>query len=154
MSSSTTKLLDRLKAIPVRIARVVDELSNAELYSVPSPGEWSVIELFAHIRASSEILTHRVYALAVRPDALLPAYDERNWAKVAGYASADFSASLTLFILKRQELLTLLRGLSPEDWGRTGLHEEQGRLSLLNVVTHLLEHEEEHCTQLEALFAR
>jgi hypothetical protein len=92
-----------------------------------------------------------VYALLVRDDPPLAAYDDRRWAEVAGYEQADFQSSLAAFTLRRAELVALLRRITPADWQRTGLHEAHGLISVLQVVTHLVEHEEEHCAQLEAL---
>jgi hypothetical protein len=43
----------------------------------------------------------------------------------------------------------MLGRIASEDWRRIGLHEVCGPVSLLNVITTLVEHEEEHCAQLE-----
>ncbi|MFL5807692.1 MAG: hypothetical protein ACJ8CR_38935 [Roseiflexaceae bacterium] len=32
-----------------------------------------------------------------------------------------------------------------------GVHEERGSLALIDIITHVVEHEEEHCMQLEAI---
>ncbi|HXV98064.1 MAG TPA: DinB family protein [Anaerolineae bacterium] len=143
-------LLDRLATIPARIARAVAGWPEAELHTKPNEGEWSAAAIFAHLRASDDILTPRLYAILVRDNPPLPAYDDRRWAEVAGYEQADFQTSLTLFTLRRAELVAMLRCIAPADWQRAGLHETHGSISILQIVTHLVEHEEEHCAQLEA----
>ena len=95
----------------------------------------------------------RVSMILVRDQPPLAAYDDRHWAEVAGYAQADFQASLQVFTLRRAALVSMLRSIAPEEWRRVGVHEVRGPVSLLDVITTLVEHEEEHCAQLEAMQA-
>jgi DinB family protein len=60
-------------------------------------------------------------------------------------------ASLQLFALQRAELTAVLGRISPDDWQRTGGHEQRGTITILDTVRWLVEHEEEHCAQLEAI---
>jgi hypothetical protein len=147
--SQIDDLIDRLARIPERISRAVAGWSEVELRTPSAEAEWSAAAVFAHLRASDDIITPRVYAMLVRDNSPLPAYDDRRWAEVAGYEQADFHASLAVFTLRRAELVALLRRITQADWQRTGLHEAHGLISVLQVVTHLVEHEEEHCAQLE-----
>jgi uncharacterized damage-inducible protein DinB len=144
-------LLARLAGIPARVAAAAAGWSEARLRAPCGDDGWSAAEVFAHMRASDDILAARIPMLLTRDQAPLAAYDERRWAKVAGYAQADFQTSLQAYTLRRAELARMLRQAAPADWQRVGTHEVRGPLSLLEVVTHLLEHEEEHCAQLEQL---
>ncbi len=147
-------LLSRLAMLPERIASIIEGKNALELHTRLEQDKWSAAEIFAHIRASDDIVAPRIYAVLVREHAPLAAYDERLWAEVAGYAQADFHTILTLFTLRRAELVNVLRRLTSEDWQRVGIHEERGPQTLLTIVTALLEHEEEHCMQLTACFNR
>ena len=57
---------------------------------------------------------------------------------------------MQVFGLRRAELVGMLCQIGLDDWGRLGIHEIQGTLSLRQVATTLLEHEEAHCGQMEA----
>lgn len=149
--SQADALLTRLAAIPDRIARAVAGWSEAERRALAPHGEWSAVDILAHLRASADIITPRIYMVLVRDHPPLPAYDERRWAQIAGYADLEFGRSLALFTLRRAEIGAMLRRVKPEDWARSGMHEEQGTTSLIALVRRLLEHEEEHCAQLEAI---
>jgi DinB superfamily len=144
------ELLFRLSDVPLRIARAIEGYDETALRTVSAEGEWSVVDILAHIRASDEIVVHRVYVLLVRDTPTLLAYDERHWAEVARYALSDFRTSLALYVLRRAELVNMLHYIHLEDWQRTGLHEVRGPVSLLDIVASMVEHEEEHCSQLEA----
>lgn len=147
--SQTDNLADRLARTPERISRAVAGWSQADLHTPFAEAEWSAAAIFAHLRASDDIISPRVYALLVRDDPPLAACDDRRWAEVAGYEQADFQSSLATFTLRRAELVALLRRITPADWQRTGRHEVRGVISVFEVVMHLVEHEEEHCVQLE-----
>lgn len=145
-------LLGRLSKVSERIVHATARLSEAEKQTPISRGEWSAAEILAHLRASDDILSHRLYAILARDVPLLPAYDERRWAQVAGYASADFDLSLEAYALRRMELVNMLRLVTLDDWQRLGTHEVKGQISLLDIATSLVEHEEEHCLQLETAY--
>jgi hypothetical protein len=144
-------LLERLVGIPERIAAVVAGWDPAQLRAAGAADGWSAAEILAHIRASDDIVSPRCYAILVRDNPSLPAYDERRWAEVAGYRHARFAPSLTTFRLRRQELVSTLSRIAPADWERTGMHEERGTITLLDLAETMVEHEEEHCAQLAAL---
>lgn len=148
------RLLERLSEIPLRLARVTDR-QGSELLNTGSTHEgWSVAEVFAHMRASDDVVAYRAYAILVRDNPPLPAFDERRWAEVVDYVHADFQASLALYTQRRSELVHMLNSVPLAAWQRTGVHEVRGTVSLLDVVNMLLEHEEEHCAQIEALYKR
>jgi hypothetical protein len=145
----TDELLNRLSAIPERIFRAVEGWDGVQLAAAED--EWSAREILAHIRASSDIVVYRLYAIVVRDEPSLPAFDERRWAEVARYAQADFHTALSEYALRRASLVDMLRYIAPADWDRTGVHEVLGPRSLRQLAFSLVEHEEEHCAQLEAL---
>ncbi len=152
LQDQVDNLLERLSNVPQRIARAVARLSEAEKHRPLSNGEWSASEILAHLRASDDIVGYRLYAILARDDPSLPAYDERRWAEVAGYAQAGFDLSLKTYILRRTELVKMLRQITFDDWKRLGVHEVKGPISLLDIATSLVEHEEEHCLQLETTY--
>jgi len=150
-ADASSEVIERLHDVPARIARVFGTLPVSRLSAAPAEGEWSSAEILAHLRASDDILAYRVYMILVRDNPPLPAFDERRWAEVAGYTRIDVLDSLQTYARRREELVTMLDGLASEAWARTGQHEIRGAVTLLDVLTTLLEHEEEHCAQLEAL---
>jgi uncharacterized damage-inducible protein DinB len=150
-AETVEQLLIRLADVPVRIVRAVAGRSNEQISAVPAGGDWSAAEVLAHIRASDAIISYRAYAILTRDNPPLADYNERRWAEVAGYAREPFHESLRVFTLHRAELVNMLRQVRLEDWQRVGTHEVRGAVSLLGMMTYLVEHEEEHCAQLEAM---
>lgn len=146
-------LVGRLAATPGRIAAATAGRSPEALSAPGAGGEWSAVAVLAHVRASDDILAPRLVAMLVREEPSLPAFDDRRWEEVMGYAESDFQELLAAFTFRRAELVRVLRAASSEDWQRTGLHEAQGRITMQETLRHLVEHEAEHCLQIESLFA-
>jgi hypothetical protein len=150
-SEAHAALVERLASTPQRILNAVSGWSEAQIHGTPAESEWSAADILAHVRASDDIMAYRVYAMLARDVPPLPAYDERRWAEVGGYSQMHFRVSLDTFTKRRAELVALLRRIAPEDWERVGTHEARGPLTLREVVTGLVEHEEEHAGQIEKL---
>jgi hypothetical protein len=149
----TGDLVERFAAAPGRLARAAKGTGKDRLHASPTEGEWSPRDILAHIRASDDILAPRLIQILVRDQPPLPAFDERRWAEVVGYGELEFGSLLATFTARRAELAAMLRRLSPEDWQRAGLHEERGPRTVLQLLRVLLQHEEEHVAQIEALLA-
>ena len=151
---SDKSLVDELEGMPQRIARTLAGRTITELQQRPpgDPDAWSAAEIMAHLRATDDILAYRVYAILVRDNPPLPAYDEQRWAEVARYGEVAVQDSLTMYTLRRAELIRTLRHSAPADWERTGTHETYGPQTLRAAVRKLVEHEAEHSDQLEALW--
>lgn len=152
-SEANKAIIRRLAYAPQRILNAVSGWSEAQIHGAPAESEWSAADILAHLRASDDIVAYRIYAILARDVPPLPAYDERRWAEVAGYAQMEFRASLDTFTKRRAEIVALLRRITPEDWERSGTHEVRGTLTLRAVVAGLVEYEEEHAGQIEALRA-
>ena len=143
-------LLVRLAAVPRTIASIFGDHSDAEL-TAQRDGEWSAAEVLAHLRAADDIQAYRAYAILARDDAPLPAFDERRWAEVVGYAALPVRETLAVYAGKRGELVAMLRRITREEWDRTCQHETLGALTLWAQLSNLAEHEEEHLAQLHNL---
>lgn len=117
----------------------------------PSDEEWSAIEIVEHLIASDAIISPRVFQIILREDAPLPAFDERKMAGLIRRSNLPTELHLELLAKGRQRLIAFLETLTDSEWNATGVHEERGRISILQLVSHLVEHEEEHRTQLEKM---
>ncbi len=148
---SPSDVIERLRDVPARIARAFSRPQTPAFYAAPAVGEWSPAEILAHLRASDDIVAYRAYMILARDNPPLPAFDERRWVEVTGYARLDALESLQVYTLRREELVAMLREQPPEAWARAGQHEQRGAVTLLDVLTTLVEHEEEHVAQIESL---
>ena len=146
-------LLTRLARTPTRVLQAAAGLNEEQVRQRPAEGEWSIAEVFAHLRASDDILASRFLPILARDEPPLAVYDERAWAETAHYAQARFRESLEIFSLRRAEIVEVLRQAPLAAWERTGVREQFGPISVLELARSLVEHEEEHEPHLLALRA-
>lgn len=146
------EMVQRLAVTPERLIRAVGEKTPEQLEKRPAPDEWAANEILAHMRAVDDIVTSRIYMLLTRDMPPLVSFDERRWAEIAGYVRTNVHHSLSLFRLRRAEVIAVLQHLPPDAWQRSGQHEVRGTTSVLDIVQDMVAHEEQHCSQLEALF--
>ncbi len=143
-------LIARVLRGPEQVSRFFALLTDEQLRASPAPGAWSPAELLAHLRAADDIQSIRAHMILTRDEPPLPAFDERVWAEKAGYLTLHPRASLDLYFRRRIELAHMLRGVTPANFERAGMHEALGRLTLRALLEKLASHEEEHVAQLEA----
>ncbi len=116
--------------------------------------DWTAADIIRHMRAADAIISHRLWAMLVRDDAPLIAYDEREWGLLIAAAEMVLVVQVESLRLRRVELLAMLKSLTDDAWSRTAAHETRGEMKLLDVAHMLAEHEVEHCLQLDALSTR
>lgn len=147
-------LLRRLAAAPSRYVAALSRLEDADSISDMHDGEWSPVQVLAHVRAANDILEPRIFHVLVRENTPLLAYDDGVWAQVARYDTLPITESLATMKHKRKELVHMLKGISPEDWQRTGTHEVRGSMSVFDIASYVADHDEEHIAQIEASIGR
>lgn len=148
------RVVRELEAMPMRLDRLLRGQDERATRRAPAAGAWSALETLVHLRAAADIVTPRVYAILTRDDPPLPAFDERRWAEVGGYAELPVNLLLSGFTGRRTELVRLLRRLPAADWTRPGRHEVHGAITLFTIVEQMAAHEAEHLTQMRAAMAR
>jgi hypothetical protein len=143
-------VIDALKSTPASLRLAVRRLKAAQI-AQPAGDDWSALDVVRHVRAADAILAPRIWHALVRDRPALPSFDERRWAELIASANVPVDAQLAAFAIHRAELTALLRTLTPDQWQRTGVHETNGDQTVLQMCTHIAEHEREHVAQIEAI---
>ncbi len=115
--------------------------------------EWGIRDIVGHVRAADAILSTRVFQVLVREGLQLPGFDERRWGELYAAAAVPLDDQVTHFAMRRAELAAVLRSLTPEQWLRSGEHEEAGMLTVADLCRRIVEHEAEHRAQLDQIVA-
>ncbi len=148
MSISTA--IDRFAAGATTPAAWVRGLSHAELTSFPVPGTWSIQQLVHHVLDSDLIAAHRMKRIIAEDNPLLIGYDETAFARNLGYERMDITAACECFRLNRELMVQILRGLPEAAFSRTGVHNQSGKVKLLDLVQLYVEHLDNHAKFLVA----
>lgn len=132
-----------------RIAAAIAGLTPAQLQMIPVEGEWSIQQILIHLPDSEAVGYERIRRIIAEEHPTLQPYDEDAWARNLHYHQQDPHLALELFKLLRQSSAALLHQLPATTWERTGLHAENGPMSLYTVFQTYLNHGEVHLEQIE-----
>lgn len=145
------EILKTLAAGPVILRALLRGVGDQELRRRPAPGEWAIIEVVAHLADSDERSQARVRRMLAEDDPELPGYDEAELARVERYIERDLATELDRFERVRGEHVALLRSLDEAGWRRTGVHGEQGPMTVELYEAHGAGEDANHFAQIARL---
>ena len=149
MYNVSQDLLDAIRATPEVLEGLLAGCTQEQARAARGGDEgWSVIEVICHLRDAEERAQERVRLMHHRENPLIAAYDQERWAEERNYAAADLWDALAAFIRFRQQHIAELAQLSPEQWERTGQHEEQGNITIRDHTLHIVSHDAVHAAQI------
>lgn len=139
-----------------RMTRTADQLASAiagqpeaALAQRPALKAWAAKEVICHLRDTEESFMTRFQTIAVMDEVKLLPADPDRWAEERQYLRNDAVEALHAFRRRRDESLAYLRGLSPQQWQRGGVHPTRGRMTVGDFVTLIAWHDENHLDQLK-----
>lgn len=144
MPTEREELLDRMRRLPDRIARLVEDKSKDELTRAGAGGEWGAVEHLAHLRDFDETTVERVKQIITGTQPELEAFDTDLRAIELDYHAQDPAEVLQGFRDIRQQLLEFLADLPDESWALTAQHPTVGTLTLEALIQNLDEHDHGH----------
>jgi Holliday junction resolvasome RuvABC DNA-binding subunit len=146
--------LQTLKSTPERIAAAIKESDETRLQTPFVLGEWSAVQILAHLRGCAEVWSYTIYAMLILDTSELAHIHPRDWVKKLGYEKLSFEENFTAFKVERNNLIRMLEKLTFEDWRRSASF--IGRANTQTIFSQTMRmalHELDHCKQLEAMFA-
>jgi hypothetical protein len=154
LQNEIVSLIEVLATAPARITHAIAHWPAAWLNATISANEWSAAQLFAHIRASDDVLGYRCFLILSQNQPRYEDIDERTWEDAVRYVDLPFETSMQAFALRRAELIQMLLRAGATGWQRAGHHAQRGEQSLWTVAAYLSEHEEEHVAQVQSIARR
>src|SRR5713226_10101063 len=120
------RLLDQIEQTPAKMRAAVAGLSAEQLDTPYRPGGWTVRQLVHHV-PESHMNSYIRYKWALTEDEpTIKPYFEDRWAELSDARTSPVEPSLALLESLHERWVTLLRGLTEEDWKRTFRHPELG----------------------------
>ena len=148
--------LDLVEKLNVFAPALRDELGGvpeAALAQRPGAGEWSINEVVGHLCDDARFFHQRLDMMISLEEPRLDAYDEQEVASRRDAQGASISDLLHEFSAQRAATVELLSELVHWNWSRTGRHEEQGRISIRQLVDQTIAHDANHLEQIRTLKA-
>ncbi|MBE7471483.1 MAG: hypothetical protein DPW09_27875 [Anaerolineae bacterium] len=149
----------RLEQVYEQLALLLNQPDVAQrLRTAPSANEWSAIEILGHITEMIPYwLDHcqRLIAAAEPPRFGRTLDAPERLAGVEQATTRDPDELLRLLNHEVQEAVTVIRHLSFEERGKTGIHLRQGEMTVAEVIERfIVAHAEDHLAQIRATLQR
>jgi hypothetical protein len=141
------QILTRLEEQPEAIAALVAGVPRARLHSPPSPDEWSVNDVLAHLRSCADMWGKYIALILAEDRPTFRAMNPTTWIKSTNYPELEFTLSFRAFTKQRAKLLALLRTLPKTAWSRTAMVTGAGRpreRTVMEYAQWLANHERTH----------
>ena len=141
-----------LVAAPERIAALTEGLTEEQLHTPPSDGEWSINDILAHMRACADQWGNSIVTIVNEDHPTIRAINPRSWIKRTDYRELQFAESLGAYTQQRAELMKALESLSPNEWKRSATVTGAGAPLVRTVdgyAQRIARHERPHLKQIE-----
>ncbi len=145
------EILERFRSGHGKLERSIDGLGEYELEFRQAPGKWNIREIAIHLCDSEIVAAHRIRRVLAEEDAILTSYDQDKWASRLNYGKRNLGQAIELFRLLRKSSSELFQEIDENEWQRTGVHDEHGHMSLLDLVKLYAEHCENHVSQIRQI---
>ena len=136
--------IDRYAAGGAVPAQWIKGLTRDDLLAHPVPGKWSIQELVHHVLDSDLIASHRMKRIIAEEAPLLISYDETAFAQKLGYDKMNAAAACELFRLNRELTAQVLRAQPESAFERFGIHSQNGKVRLADMVASYTNHLHHH----------
>jgi len=136
-----------------KLARLLKDVPTSKLRKRPTPEQWSVIEILAHLADAELVTGWRLRAILGAPGTQIEAFDQDAWNSAGHYATRDPRKCIEQFRALRKANLSLLNSLTPEQWGHYGMHSERGKETIEHIVSLIAGHDLNHLQQIERILA-
>jgi beta-phosphoglucomutase-like phosphatase (HAD superfamily) len=141
-------LLAILKSTPAALDTLSASLTEQQWRERPEPKEWSLTEIFCHLRDSDqEVNLPRLEKVATEDNPFLPGVNTDTWADERDYLHQDGPAALSEFIEVRSRLVEHLEAMPGTEWQRTARHAIFGPTTLKELITFTVTHDRTHIDQ-------
>lgn len=146
-------ILDALKDAPQRIGAVSKGMPLARLHAQADQKTWSVNDILAHIRSSSDVWGDSIEAMLTQEMPKLPDIHPRKWIKQTNYPELDFHLSFKAYAEQRKKLLRTLTKLSFEEWSRGAMIGSRIH-TVFTQARRIAKHDSDHCNQIEGMLKK
>jgi uncharacterized damage-inducible protein DinB len=132
-----------------RLKQAVAGVTEEELMFKQAPDQWSIKEIVIHLCDAEVVAVHRIKKVISEPNPQLLAFDQDRWSSRLTYQEQDHELQMEIFRLLRLSLIPVLSKLASEDWSRSSMHNENGAMTLQEIVEHFVNHTDQHLQQID-----
>lgn len=146
------KLIRQIAEVPAVLREETAGLSEAQIDTPYRPGGWTVRQVVHHL-PDSHLNSYVRFKLALtEKEPTIRPYEEQLWAELPEAKTGSLDLSLDLLDALHRRWVVVLKSMSPDDFSRTLIHPESGKMNLdrlLQLYAWHGRHHTAHITQLK-----
>jgi uncharacterized damage-inducible protein DinB len=135
--------------MPTLLENALKNITDAELDARPDPERFTLREVICHLADWEPIWLERMTRIVGEDTPTLPGYDEEQMVIDNNYASQSAQSALKRFKTGREATVVFLLAREDADWGRVGVREEVGEMTLLMLAAMITGHDLYHLKQIQ-----
>jgi len=144
MKSKIAELVTKYSNQPGDLIAAIEGLTDTDLDRRLEADKWSVRQQVSHLADSELNMVQRMKRVIAEDAPLLPAYDQDKWADRLFYTKSSIDDSVALFFTLRASMTRVLKELRDKDFDRFGIHTENGKMTLSDLLEDSVEHADHH----------
>lgn len=149
-AATLEQVLTLLEQTPQRIETITGGLSDRQLGMATAPGEWSAVEILAHLRSCSDVWGGCIERILAEDHPTIRATNPTTYVGRTDYPTLEFGSSWAAYVAQRAAPLAVLHGLKRKQWERGAAVTGAGRpveRTLRGYAEWLAVHERTHIKQ-------
>ena len=143
-----TDCIQKIQQLPTKLESAVTGLKELQLDMPTGEGKWTIRQLTHHIADANINAYSRMKLIVTENKPILKPYDQDQWAALADCKTGRIEPTLTLIKGLHERWLMFLNSLPETNWTREGIHLENGKVSLDDVLRIYSRHGETHVQQI------
>jgi len=146
--SERNELIESIRQLPQKLEIAVSRLTDVQLDTQVGEGKWTIRQLTHHIADANINAYTRMKLIVTEVKPILKPYNQDAWASLADAAHGPIEATLTTIQGLHERWVRFLQSLPEASWTREGIHLENGKLTLQDVLRTYARHGESHLQQI------
>lgn len=144
MTDAYHELLDDLSHTATQIQEMTQPFGDR--LPVGSADDWGPAQLVKHMIDVEMLYRGRIKRMLTQDTPFL-----KSWEPSVGPEgiATELRPQLEAFANERGETISLLMNLPLKGWKKAGIHEENGEITVEDIVETLIDHDTEHLTQMK-----
>lgn len=152
--TSAGEIIEALERAPSIVIPLVRQADPAIVKRRPPSGKWSIHEHACHLAEVHPLFFRRLDLMLSEDNPAIKSYEPGRDDPADALLRIDLDEALHRFKRDRSRLVERLRRLRPEDWTRTGQHDEYNSYSVFTMFRHVALHDFFHAYRIEELLLR
>jgi hypothetical protein len=146
--SERNEWIQKIQELPLKLETAVKGLNDIQLDTPTGEGKWTSRQIAHHIADANLNAYTRMKLIVTEEKPILKPYNQDQWAVLADCKNGRLESTFMLIKGLHERWLTFMRSLPETNWAREGIHLENGKVTLDDVLRTYSRHGETHVQQI------